>query len=512
LEHKGNNGLTFIRAKKPSALKLLERLGVNNYLAQAQKSVRCKEMLFVKVAHLLGLLTIEEEDRILMMRKMTEKQRMIDHNSRKNAFLTGRVGKEEEAKRRTLLRYVDSVKELAAEKAGGGGAILQLPSSSIGDEEVHAIVALLRNEKRVATLNLRDNAITDVGARAIAALLSTTCPLRSVDLRGNKISNNGVRALAEALERCPRVRHVYVHAGNKIEALGTETMTAENENKDEDIKTMAVTTICAVDARNNNPEVSNDVDMEKEMKRDMNQTHDSTMMMRAVHEDIKKKKGPAARTSRRAKAATASARRRKKEKQAWATLSINDRPLSRSATSSSESIKEQQKQKDKWPQDRTKKLKEARRILREEKKRRQQEKMERGWQGRSGGSDYNRPSSSAKKLRHDDQDTKTTTLPPLGSNTAESSLRIQRPPTAGSALTDMSSMFEKTMDRSVEFGMDVSTRAARDAADAVLSPTYSGSSPHEKRNSSNRRKKKKNKKKKNTNFNRRLQSSPLKTR
>ena len=81
---------------------------------------------------------------MMMMRKMSEKQHTIDHNSRKNAFLTGRVGKEEEAKRKTLLRYVDAVKELAAEKAAGGGAILQLPSSSVGDEEVHAIVALLR--------------------------------------------------------------------------------------------------------------------------------------------------------------------------------------------------------------------------------------------------------------------------------------------------------------------------------------------------------------------------------
>ena len=90
----------------------------------------------------------------------------------------------------------------------------------------------------------------------------------------NKISNNGVRALAEALERCPRVRHVYVHAGNKIEALGTE-MTSEEQDEEEEeegttTKTMAVTTICAVDARNNNPEVSKDVDMEKEMKRDLN--------------------------------------------------------------------------------------------------------------------------------------------------------------------------------------------------------------------------------------------------
>ena len=65
---------------------------------------------------------------------------VIDHNSRKNAFLTGRVGKEEEAKRKTLLRYVDAVKELAAEKAAGGGAILQLPSSSV--ERYHLFIMI----------------------------------------------------------------------------------------------------------------------------------------------------------------------------------------------------------------------------------------------------------------------------------------------------------------------------------------------------------------------------------
>lgn len=453
-----------------------------------------------------------------MMQKMSEKQRTIDHNSRKNAFLTGRVGKEEEAKRKTLLRYVDAVKELAAEKAAGGGAILQLPSSSVGDEEVHAIVALLRNEKRVATLNLRDNVITDVGARAIAALLSTTCPLRSVDLRGNKISNNGVRALAEALERCPRVRHVYVHAGNKIEALGTELTIEELDEEEEEgqgtAKTMAVTTICAVDARNNNPEVSENADMEKEMKRDLNQTDSSVnSRMRAVHEDIKKRKGPAARASRRLKAATASARRRKKEKQAWATLSVNDRPLSRSKPSSTD-IKRKEKQ---WPQDRTSRLKEARRILREEKQRREKQKLERGWQGRSGGSDYHREQSQSR--RDHDQDTKTTTLPPLmnenNANSDSGRLRIQRPPTAGSAMSDMSSVFERTLEsrasnKSVAFegGMDVTARAAHDAADAVLSPSKSTSPDGVRRKKKRGGNKRRNRAK---NFSRRLQNSPLKT-
>ncbi len=200
------------------------------------------------------------------------------------------------------------------------------------------------------------------------------------------------------------------------------------------------------------------------------------------------------------------ARRRKKEKQAWATLSVNDRPLSRSKPSSS--TKREQKQ---WPQDRTSRLKEARRILKEEKQRREKEKLERGWQGRAGGSDYRSSHSQSRRDPHD-QDTKTTTLPPLN-NDNNSGLRIQRPPTAGSALTDMSSVFDRTLDsrmsaKSVAFEseMDVSTRAAHDAADAVLSPSKSPD------RTSRRKKKRDSKKGRAKNFSRRLDNSPLKTR
>ena len=59
-----------------------------------------------------------------------------------------------------------------------------------------------------------------VGARALGAVLSGKSGLRMIDLRGNKIGKGAVRILAEALERSERVRHVYVHAGGKIEALG----------------------------------------------------------------------------------------------------------------------------------------------------------------------------------------------------------------------------------------------------------------------------------------------------
>jgi len=186
-------------------------------------------------------------------------------------------------------------------------------------------------------------------------------------------------------------------------------------------------------------------------------------------------------------------------------LSVNDRPLSRSKPSSS-STKREQKQ---WPQDRTSRLKEARRILKEEKQRREKEKLERGWQGRAGGSDYRSPHSPS---RHD-QDTKTTTLPPLNNDNNNSGLRIQRPPTAGSALTDMSSVFDRTLDsrmsaKSVAFEseMDVSTRAAHDAADAVLSPSKSPD------RTSRRKKKRGSKKGRAKNFSRRLENSPLKTR
>ena len=65
--------------------------------------------------------------------------------------------------------------------------VLQLPESGIGDEEVHAIAALLRGNGTILELNLRGNVISDEGARALAACLSGRSALRQVDLRGNSI-------------------------------------------------------------------------------------------------------------------------------------------------------------------------------------------------------------------------------------------------------------------------------------------------------------------------------------
>lgn len=87
--------------------------------------------------------------------------------------------------------------------------------------------------------------------------------MRSIDLRGNKIGKGAIRVLAEALERAERVRHVYVHAGGKIEALGAGKWAEKNklsnkgpENDEAVDPKMMVTveTVCVVDVRENDPE------------------------------------------------------------------------------------------------------------------------------------------------------------------------------------------------------------------------------------------------------------------
>jgi len=138
--------------------------------------------------------------------------------------------------------------------------VLQLPESGIGDEEVHAIAALLRGNGTILELNLRGNVISDEGARALAACLSGRSALRQVDLRGNSIGKGGIRAIAEALERSERVRHVYIHAQGKIEALGTGMWAAPRAG-DEGTTTgevevdggamVTVETVCVVDVRDN---------------------------------------------------------------------------------------------------------------------------------------------------------------------------------------------------------------------------------------------------------------------
>ena len=133
------------------------------------------------------------------------------------------------------------------------------PCSEIGDEEMHALAAVLRKNPSITELNIRMNSVTDEGARALAAVLAGSSRLRKVDLRQNNIGKSGVRAIAEALERSERVRHVYVHAGGKIEALGTGMWAAPRDGVAGDSAaaaaaggaSMVVETVCGVDVRDN---------------------------------------------------------------------------------------------------------------------------------------------------------------------------------------------------------------------------------------------------------------------
>jgi len=151
-------------------------------------------------------------------------------------------------------------------KGPAGSHVLHLTESGIGDEEVHALAALLRGNTHITELNLRNNTITNEGARALGAVLSGACGLQVIDLRDNCIGDIGIRNLAESLERSSRIRHVYVHAGGKIEALGAvvderwahgrggnsegSADNGESESSKE-APMMAVSTVCTVDVRNN---------------------------------------------------------------------------------------------------------------------------------------------------------------------------------------------------------------------------------------------------------------------
>lgn len=264
LEHAPAQALVFIRGKNRAAEKLLQRLDINAYLKRAQKSIRFKDLAFDKIAHVLGLVLAGDEAAQQVQNDIDTQNETIDHLSRKVKYLADKLDEEEDAKRRTLLRYVAHVKQVASNEAvrnegAAGSHGLHLAESGIGDEEMHALAALLRGNTHITELNLRKNNITNDGARALGAVLSGQCGLQTIDLRENQIGDIGIRNLAESLERSSRVRHVYVHAGGKIEALGTVVderwargrRHEQDTNNDSETPMMAVSTICAIDVRNN---------------------------------------------------------------------------------------------------------------------------------------------------------------------------------------------------------------------------------------------------------------------
>jgi len=211
------------------------------------------------------LLMVEEEDKERMREEVAAREQELEHMQKKLSFVQDALSVEEDAKRSMLLRYIHAAKEAAMSSKDGAGGVLQLPESNVTDEEVHALAAMLQNNTSIDELNLRGNNITDEGARALAAVLSGVSGLRLIDLRGNKIGKGAIRVLGEALERAERVKHVYVHAGGKIEALGSghwgrggggasSQISTDKEDSDADVRGLVtVETVCVVDVRENNP-------------------------------------------------------------------------------------------------------------------------------------------------------------------------------------------------------------------------------------------------------------------
>ena len=114
----------------------------------------------------------------------------------------------------------------------------------MGDEEVHVVAAMLRNNITIEEMHFRKNNISDDGARALAAVLGERSALKYIDLRENRISISGIKVIADALERSERIHKVMVHPGGKIEALGASETIDELEST-----AFAVKTLCIVDIR-----------------------------------------------------------------------------------------------------------------------------------------------------------------------------------------------------------------------------------------------------------------------
>ena len=131
-----------------------------------------------KVSNLLGLLAVAEEERVALEEESDKRADQVDHLSRKGGYLQDRLQAEEDAKRSTLLKYIHAIKTNAQDKAQRlaqqvaegkvegsldqlPGAEILLPESGIGDEEVHALAAMLRGNTTISSLNLRGNHVTD---------------------------------------------------------------------------------------------------------------------------------------------------------------------------------------------------------------------------------------------------------------------------------------------------------------------------------------------------------------
>lgn len=429
-----HGGLLVIKAKRQpgnpaaqqQAVAFLDKVRINAFLKRAQKNLNTKQMLVERIASLLAAI-LSADDTVDASRAVVQaKSDQIAHLARKAKLLQEKLTTEEDAKRKTLLRYVHEIKSRAAlvqqphytgtsASASDDSGVLKLPESGVGDEEVHAIAALLRNAPNVKELQLRGNAITSEGARAIAAVLGTaSCQLRLVDLRGNAISKDGVKVLAEALERNERTKHVYVHAGGKIEALGTTSAAATTSMLNAQAMSSAVgspssslssgligvETICVVDVREqlaSRPELRL---FDDDDDADVDATSGAQPQLQTAATALGSSSGPgSAFKLKMASVGAATGANDSLSKDASSNSSarlFSRRPLSAAAL---------KKHKEKLQQQRKKRAEDAKRLA----------KQEAEWNGRAGGLDASSSSSTALATPQSKK------LPPITTNASSSS-------------------------------------------------------------------------------------------
>ena len=300
-------------ARATSLLKKLQVNEFFRYVARRPMD-RAMELCAEKLAQILGTLRMSEAIAAARARRaqdiMDRLRAELDMLRRKAADQGERLFSEEEAKRAALIKYLHSVmgtseknrrrgvdeasagqargsaREQEARKKeridGGTGFLdgsvsvsssyeddfepddsvvgkedeeepvtVRLGQSGIGDEEVHALVAVLTSRDKCDLLDLRGNSVGDVGARGLATVLRDSRVLAEVDLRDNFVTATGLRILAEALEHNSRVRHVFVHGNGRIDALGAvgadegsgEGTWAGDDGATEDVKIDTVITV-----------------------------------------------------------------------------------------------------------------------------------------------------------------------------------------------------------------------------------------------------------------------------
>jgi len=248
-----------ITGKCPKDKVWIDEKGCNNFLRKVLKCQNTQEPLIKRMAELYGAILFGEEQVEQVKTDLKAREEEIDHFGRELNRIETDVLREEESKRRILLRYIRAVKasvslgepgceEDRKEVGGVGAGKINLPEANLGDEEVHVVAAMLRGNATIEELQFRRNRIGDDGARAIAAVLAERSALRLIDLRENCVSMIGVKAIADALERSERVHKVMVHPGGKIEAFGASETISVSESA-----ALAVKTVCIVDVRENKP-------------------------------------------------------------------------------------------------------------------------------------------------------------------------------------------------------------------------------------------------------------------